>query len=399
MAIPSRPALAAEAPALRIPGLRAASTSLLVLALGHLAVDCCTGIWPVYKTLAGIDLALAGLIATTGSFVGNGLQLVFGALADRGWRKHLLVGGLLLVGGVMLVPYVQSPLLLMLLALATSIGSAAFHPTGAGTASGLSRERTGVVVAVFLAGGYLGYALSQLVFTAAYRATQGRTAPLLLIPVVAALAVGLTLRVPAAAPGAAALQWSVLRAALRPLAPLFGVQAFASAINMAVIFLLPDLLIAKGAPEWVSQGGAHFALVAGGCLSLVPAGHAADRLGARRVLLLVNSVTGVLLLGLLLASPLPAAILVLAAAFGAFNSANNVVVLAEGNRTLPGQASGVSSLLMGLPWCAASVSPVIAGAIARVHGARSALQWALLFVALALATSTAVAPRRRAGSA
>jgi hypothetical protein len=79
-------------------------SSLAALAAGHFAVDCCTGIWPVYKTLAQLDLSKAGLIAMAGSMTGNGLQLAFGLLADRGWRKRLLVAGLALSGAVTFLP-------------------------------------------------------------------------------------------------------------------------------------------------------------------------------------------------------------------------------------------------------------------------------------------------------
>jgi MFS transporter, FSR family, fosmidomycin resistance protein len=380
----------------RNPG-HGASLGLGLLALGHLAVDCCAGIWPVYKTMAQLDLAQAGLIATMGSLVGNGLQIAFGLLADRGWRKLLLVGGLVLAGGVTLVPYAHSPLAMFLLVLATAVGSAAFHPSGTGAASAVSRERTGVVVALFLAGGYLGYALSQLVFTATYHATGGHTAVLLLIPWLAALGLGLGLRTAPTAPPPAVQAWRVLRRVVRPMSTLFAVQALTSAVNVALVFLLPDLLLGRGLPSWVVQGGAHFALVAGGCLSLLPAGHAADRFGARRVLLGCNAVTGLLLLGLLAAPPHPLPVLALVASFGAFNSANNVVVVAEGNRMLPGSASGVSALLMGLPWCCSAVAPVIVGSLAAPASGgspASALRWMMLCVPLTLGASALVARRR-----
>ncbi len=37
--------------------------TLLAVAGGHFAVDCCAGIWPVFKTLACLDLVKAGLLA------------------------------------------------------------------------------------------------------------------------------------------------------------------------------------------------------------------------------------------------------------------------------------------------------------------------------------------------
>jgi MFS family permease len=184
---------------------------------------------------------------------------------------------------------------------------------------------------------------------------------------------------------------------LRPLAPLFAVQVFTNAIASSVIFLLPDFLLARGAPGWMVEGGGHFGLVAGGCLGILPAGHAADRWGARRVLLVANGATLVLLAVLLGRTGASAVDLGLVTAFGAFSAMNGVVSVAEGNRLLPGQASGVSALLMGLAWCVGAVGPVSAGWLAdpaRGGTPAGALAWLALALPLALAASLGVKPRR-----
>lgn len=392
--------LAEQSP--QVPGPKSLDSSpssviagLAALAGGHLAVDCCTGIWPVYKTIAHLDLHIAGAIATIAGVIGNGLQIGFGYLGDRGLARVLLVGGALLAGAVAFVPYTGDYRLLFALVLATSIGSAAFHPIGAGAAGALSRRRTGVLTAVFLAGGYVGYSFSQVIFIAAYHFAPRATAVIALIPALAALA--MFARVPSAPPRPHTLEaWTrSLRSAGRPLASLFAVQALAAAVNISLVFLLPDLLLERGAPSWVVQGGGHFALIAGGALALLPAGHASDRLGGRRVLVATNAATGAAL-ALILSGPLPTAVLLPAlAAFGAFNSANNVVAVSEGNRLLPDHGSGVSALLMGLPWCLAALGPVIAGALAdpgRGGTPTSALTSMALCLPLAL-LAAALLPR------
>jgi MFS transporter, FSR family, fosmidomycin resistance protein len=385
------------------PAVRAVPwPSLLALSAGHFAVDCCSGIWPVYKTLASLDLAKAGLIATAGSMVGNGLQILFGLLADRGWRKPLLLASPVLAGAVTLLPWVRSYDLMFGLVLATAVGSAAYHPSATGAAGALSRTRTGFLVGIFLAGGYVGYSLSQILFSAIHETSPALTPTLLVIPVAAVIGIGTFVPTASAGTGVARPTLRSVTPHARALAALFLVQVFATAINLALIFLLPDLLLARGAPGWMVRGGGHFALVAGGCLSLLPAGHASDRWGARRALLTANLATGVLLallLGRQGASPVD---LALVAAFGACNGINNVVAVSEGHRTMPGQGSAASALLMGMPWCVAAISPVLAGVLADPSrgGTPARALWSLgVAIPLALAASVFVAsPGRSAES-
>lgn len=70
--------------------------SLLILMwVAHFFVDTMLGIWPVFKSLAQIDLAKAGLIVAVGALIGEGSQLIFGSFSDRGYRKILIIGGLI----------------------------------------------------------------------------------------------------------------------------------------------------------------------------------------------------------------------------------------------------------------------------------------------------------------
>lgn len=327
-------------------------------------MDCCTGIWPVFKTLAHLDIVKAGLIATIGAMAGNGLQLAFGVLADRGLRKRLIVSGVAVAGAVAFVPWaVSSYAVMATLVMTTQIGSAAFHPPATGSAGMLSRKRTGLMIALFLAGGYAGYSLSQVLFSALYRVTPLLTALIALVPLAIAGAIAAGLRAshePPRTRGPAA----ALRPVLPRLAPLFAVQTFASTVSVSLTFLLPDLLLSRRAAPWIVEGGGHFALVAGSCLALVPAGHASDRWGARRVLVVANTAAFALFAILLTRTTASTLDLAMVAAVGAANGMNGVVAISEGNRLLPGQTSGVSALLMGMPWCVAALGPVVAGLLA-----------------------------------
>ncbi len=371
--------------------------TLLALAGAHAAVDCCSGIWPVFKTLAQLDIVAAGLIATIGSMTGNGLQIVFGLLADRGWRKRLIVAGVAVAGAVTFAPWaVRSYPAMGALVLATNVGSAAFHPSATGAAASLSRRRVGFMIALFLSGGYLGYALSQVLFSAVYESAQGLTPVIALLPLAMAAAIAVGMPTTGQVRPKGSVEWRTLRGHLGSLAPLFAVQTLAGAVNISLVFLLPDLLVSRGAAPWIVRGGGHFALIAGGALSLIPAGQASDRWSARHMLVFANLTTA-LALGLLLlsrsASPLD---LLVVTAVGAFNGINNIAAVAEGNRLLPGQASAVSALLMGLPWCVAALGPVVAGVLAdpaRGGTPAGALGWFMLLMPLGLAAALRVRSR------
>jgi FSR family fosmidomycin resistance protein-like MFS transporter len=382
------------------PSQRAATTAwwtLLALAGGHCAVDCCSGIWPVFKTLAHLDIATAGLIATIGSMAGNGLQLAFGVLADRGWRKRLIVTGVAVAGTVTLAPWaVGSYPVMGALVLVTNVGSAAFHPSATGAAANLSHRRVGFMIAVFLAGGYLGYSLSQVLFSAVYESAHALTPVIALLPLTMAAAIAAGLPASGEVRRQRGVEWRTLRGNLGSLAPLFAVQTFASAVNASLVFLLPDLLVSRHAAPWIVRGGGHFALIAGGCLSLVPAGQASDHWSARRMLVFANLTTALALGLLLLRGSASTLDLLVVMAVGAFNGINNIAAVAEGNRLLPGQASAVSALLMGLPWCVAAMGPFVAGVLAdpaRGGTPAEALGWFMLPMPLGLAAALRVRSR------
>ncbi len=353
--------------------------ALVALMLGHAAVDSCTGIWPAYKTLAGLDLARAGLIATVAGFAGNALQLLFGFLADRGLRRIVLCAGACASGAVAVVSLTDDATAHLLLVLLTMLGSGAFHPTAAGAAGTMGGARKGAFVGLFLASGYVGYALSQLVFTTLYAISPYATVVMMVFPIATGVAIALCPPPVTTAPASSAreLVSAVLRELPR-LSPLFIVQLLSTIINLALVFLLPDLLSARGAPSWMVTGGGHAALVVGGCLALIPSGQLADRFGARRVLLYSNLLSGAALAALLVFRE-PAVVLAWVGVFGVLNGATNVVVVAEGNRRLPAQAAVASALLMGLPWCIGSLAPAVAGFLAAPsrHGTPMVALWVM----------------------
>jgi hypothetical protein len=56
---------------------------LSIIWMSHILMDFMLGVWTIYKTLAGLNLVVAGSIAGASIFIGEGLQLYFGYLSDR----------------------------------------------------------------------------------------------------------------------------------------------------------------------------------------------------------------------------------------------------------------------------------------------------------------------------
>ena len=150
--------------------------TLLVLTwVAHFFIDAMLGIWPVYKSLASINLATAGLIVAIGAFIGEGSQLFFGPLSDKGYRKTLIIVGLFATLGSAFLAYSTHYGVLFGLYLLTCLGSGCFHPAAASLMGSLIPAHRGLLLTIFASGGSLGLATSQMIFTHTYDYFNGHT--------------------------------------------------------------------------------------------------------------------------------------------------------------------------------------------------------------------------------
>ena len=337
--------------------------SLSLLWAAHFLVDFMIGIWPVYKTMIHLDIARAGLIYAACAFLGEGMQLFFGSLSDKGYRKALIVAGLMTTVSGVLVSYTQDYLSLFFLFMLVCMGSGAFHPS-AGSAVGLmTRKRKALFVTVFASGGALGMAASQIVFSRIYFLTDGNTAFLMIPTLVLAGIVYLTALAGNAQPAASGsrkkIDWAGIRSffSRAEMRRLYFMQVANQSIFWATIFLLPDVLTSRGYPDWISFGGAHLFFILGAAFMMVPSGYLADKYSTRAVLffatllglstfytfLFFPYIESTMLLGFLLFI------------YGAAVGIVNPVSIAYAYRALPHQPGIVSASLMGLVWCVAEM--------------------------------------------
>jgi MFS transporter, FSR family, fosmidomycin resistance protein len=330
-----------------------------ILWFGHFFVDLMIGIWPVYKTIAHLDLAKAGFVSTICAFVGEGLQLLFGSLSDRGYRKLLVIVGILSVTASTFLAYTQDFLLLSLLFLFTCLGSGAFHPAAASWMSELTSKRKGLFITIFASGGMLGMALSHLIFYHVFYSFNGHTTLLAIPLVLLAFYIAISkLSSPSALQPANKKQSHFSLGTFKDffrrkeLTLLYVSQVCNQSIFWGLIFLLPDILSMREFDQWISFGGGHLSLVLGAFFMLVPSGYLADRYSCRLIIMYATGIALVLFY-LFLFIPIISNTLLLILLFflGASLGIVNPLSIAFGNKLVPENPGLISAFLMGLVWC------------------------------------------------
>ena len=349
-------------------------TTLLLLWLGHFLVDFMIGIWPVYKTMASLDLATAGIMVGFCAFAGEGMQLVFGSLSDRGYRKMLILSGVFMTASSVFFAYTENYTLLFILLLVNYLGSGAFHPSAVGLIGSLPSPRKGLLVTIFATGGSLGMASSQFIFSNIYETFSGHTI-FLIIPTLALLAFSIFYRFIGVqkSKDAAAGKKIDFRAYLdcfknRSIVLLFISQVCNQTIMWGTNFLLPDVLYTRGYDSWLCYGGGHFFYIIGGVLTLIPAGYLADKYSSRSVIL-IATILGLGFFYLFVLNPELSPTILLSVLFmmGACLWVVNPVSVALGNRLMPDKPGVVSALLMGLVWCISeSTGPAGGGLLTKL---------------------------------
>lgn len=331
--------------------------TVFALWLAHFFIDVMIGFWPVYKTIAGLDLAIAGLISAACALFGEGMQVIFGPLCDRGYRKHLVFLGLGAAVASTFLAYTTDYGFLFLLFLITCFGSGAFHPAAISWVGSLTANRKGVFITFFAMGGAVGMACSQLIFSTIFFDLYGHTI-ILAFPVIA-LALFFALKELKAPPQVEIVKDKPSSVAIfksffkrQDLRMLYFSQICSQTLLWSFLFLLPDILTSRGYNTWVSLGGGHMLFVFGGALMMVPAGSLADRFSSRTVLLVSMALSAILTYIFVFNPTLPAGmVLTLLFLIGAALGAINPVAIAFGTRLAPHHPGMISAFLMGLVWC------------------------------------------------
>ena len=276
-------------------GRRPASRpTLFVLSLGHGCADLCSGalfaLLPFLVVERHYSYAAAGVFALTASVASALFQPLVGAHGDRSEAHWLLPGGLVLSGlGIGAVGFATSYPLTLLAVAVCSAGVAAYHPEGARWARHASSSRVTADMSVFSVGGGVGFALGPLVVAAALAPLGLHGTPIIaLIPVAAAVVVGVTLRRFRGKPvGEHPLhrQAEVLGSEWRPFACLAALFCVASGVAIGLLTYVPLFLVQARATSPAASNVMTSVLLAAAAAGTLLGGFGAQRLGRRFVLL------------------------------------------------------------------------------------------------------------------
>jgi len=366
------------------------SGKLLTLMLGHFTVDSYVGVIPVlYPLLIGrfsLSLATVGLVSLAYGGMAAISQPLFGLLADRFGTRFT---GLALAWTALtfsVVGFVTSFPLLLALALASGLGSGAFHPLGALDVRGLLPAwRRSFGMSIYVTAGTVGVAAGPLIGILAFGAFGIHGTGLLVIP---GLVTGgyllwrMRMQPASVAPTATRTVSAAGPVPIFALAAVIGVMMSRSwTVNVFQAFTPTWYKLLGYGPEF--YGPLATTLVLASAAGTVGCGSLADRFGRRTVILatLVLSVPAILLYTMF---PGPwafgSAVLI---GFLAASTAPLMLLMAQ--QLMAARAGLASGLVMGLGFVTGAIGVPINGAIADAIGLQKSLMTHVILVIATIA--------------
>lgn len=345
--------------------------SLIVLAMSHLLIDLILGIWPIYKTIVGLDVGKASLIAGICLIVGEAAQLFFGYLGTRLCCKKIVTIGLCLVGGIAALAHVNSYLMIFLIVLAVYLGSGAFHPSATGMVGQWCEKSQSIFITLFYTGGTIGAALSQMVFSWSWSYFQGETL-IFLIPVILMIIWLWSHRFKKIDHHDSKPSFKDVMKSLAPhkvsLSWIFIIQVVVQTLIVVLMFMLPDLLKSRGYPDWLIFGGGDFFFVIGAAICGVVSGYLYKRYSFHQLLLFSSLVSAtcyylVLFTPSLSVVPLVCLLLLIGGGLGTVTP----IILVKSTELAPRNVrSLIGGIFMGGATCFAGVGISVAGLLTHL---------------------------------
>ncbi len=143
-----------------------------ILSVGHLITDINQGalpaLLPFFIAAHDLSYAAAAGIVFAANMTSSIVQPLFGHAADRFSKPWMLSAGLMLAGlGLALTGMCQSYEWIMVLAIISGVGIAAYHPEAARLVNFAAGAKKGTAMSLFGVGGTIGFAIGPIIATAA----------------------------------------------------------------------------------------------------------------------------------------------------------------------------------------------------------------------------------------
>jgi FSR family fosmidomycin resistance protein-like MFS transporter len=302
-----------------------------LLSIGHLVTDINQGALPALLPFLisehHLSYAAAAGIVFAVNIASTVVQPVFGYAADKFSKPWLLPVGLLLAGlGLAMTGIVPSYRLIILAAVVSGVGIAAYHPKGARLVTFAAGQQQATAMSLFGVGGTLGFALGPLFITAAL------------------------------------LNWG-LKGTLIMIVPVSV---------MALITFIPLYWIAVLDQSRLAGGAALTVLATAGVVGNVLGGKLADRFGHLKVMLGGFCLLIPLLPALIwVRNPQIAVVLLLPIGLSLYATYSPIIVM--GHRYLPNHIGFSSGVTLGVAVAMGGVAAPLLGKVADAYGLWSAL--------------------------
>lgn len=350
---------------------------LLLMFLGHVAVDASQGILPVVvvklKEVFELNYFQVGIMMMILNLSSSVIQPVFGYISDRfrtGW--FIPVGVLWTALAMGLLGWSPNYMTALLLVGFAGLGTAAYHPRAMMAVYLVSGEKRGFGTAIFSAGGNLGFALgpvvgSLLVLGFGLHATVGLVPAGFLIFLAIVLYPGDFMRRESKKKSRAAQQ--VNQAALPipwvPLIAVFLIVTLRSWVYMSAITYLPMLFQGQGI-QLKSGSLILTAFLACGAVAGLYGGHLSDKFG-RKSIIVGTSLVYPILAALMLLTKGPW-VWIFAGASGAALLASYSVTVVLTQELMPHYLGLASGLIMGLGFGTGGLGTALSGYLADMFG-------------------------------
>jgi MFS transporter, FSR family, fosmidomycin resistance protein len=372
---------------------------MALLSSGHFATDFANGalpaLLPFLKERFSLSYTAVGAVILASQASSSLIQPLFGFWSDRRGAIWLLPAGVA-VAGVGIALGAEAPVywLVLLLVLASGLGSAAFHPEGSKFAGFVSGRKRASGMSLFSIGGNLGFACGPIATTALVSAFGLRGGLVLAVPCLA-VATAFVVSTPylrGFAADARATRTSGGQDDSFAMTILLFVIALRSVAFFGLVTFVPLWEVSIGNSK--SHGNHLLALMifCGGVGTLL-LGPVADRVGRRPVLLASVTATGPLVLVFVLVGGIPGALAL--ALVGVCIVGTLGVTMVMGQEYMPRHVGTASGLVIGLSVGFGGVAAVALGVLADATSLRVALVVAAVAPMLAVPLTAMLPPARR----